>query len=290
VKRRRALYVLGAAAIGSLAGCLGGGAGDEPTPEPTTAPPTTQPSRAGIDHPGTLEATIATNGDYPADDSPADGYPPPFDEPPAAPDVDPSTFETLEVNGETVRLAPIDAVIDWYYRGEARFVDARGLGQYRNAHVYGAVNSPATFESRGGMVPGWPTDDRIVTYCGCPHHLSAIRAAGLRKVGVEAVYALDEGFLGQATAWKDRGYPMAGEIFVGDAETEGRTVRITGRVAARHAGSYVWASAGRHYEAAPVEANGRYDLHLRVYGLDPGATVAVRTPAGTETHSLRTLV
>jgi rhodanese-related sulfurtransferase len=168
--------------------------------------------------------------------------------------------------------------------------DARGIGQYRNAHVYGAVSSPADFESAGGTVPGWPTDERIVTYCGCPHHLSSIRAAGLQKVGVETVYALDEGFLGQADSWKERGYPMAGTIFVEEGEAAVRSARITGTVDPQYAGSYVWATAGQQYEAAPVAADGSYDLHLRVSGLDPDTTVTVRTPAGTETASLATLV
>lgn len=290
MRRRRALQTFGVTALGTLTGCLGGSTGGESTPVSTTAPPTTDHPGSGIDHPGTLEATIATNGDYPTDDSPADGYPPSFDDSPSAPAADPSTYETVEVNDETVRLAPIDDVIDWYYRGEARFVDARGIGQYRNAHVYGAVNSPAVFESRGGPVPGWPTDERIVTYCGCPHHLSSIRAAGLQKVGVDEVYALDEGFLGQSDSWKEQDYPMAGEIFVEDDDTTLRTARVTGTVDSSYAGSYVWASAGRQYEAAPIDADGSYEIHLRVYGLDSEATVEVRTPDSIETHPLSALV
>jgi rhodanese-related sulfurtransferase len=177
-------------------------------------------------------------------------------------------------------------VIDWYYRGEARFVDARGLGQYRNAHVYGAVNSAARRTSIGGAIPGWSDDDRIVTYCGCPHHLSSIRAAGLQKAGAERVFALDEGFLGQAAAWKEQGYPMAGEVFVEEADRAMIDARIAGSVDPRHAGAYVWASAGRQYEAAPIAADGSYDLHFRVQGLAPDAPVAVRTPEGSTVRPL----
>jgi hypothetical protein len=109
-------------------------------------------------------------------------------------------------------------------------------------------------------------------------------------VGVDDVFALDEGFLGQPDAWREQDYPMAGEIFVQDGASAMQVARIEGTLEPDHAGSYVWAAAGRHYEAAPIDADGQYELHLRVYGLEPDATVEVRTPEGTETHVLSTLV
>lgn len=273
--------MLGSGLLVGLAGCVGGNT-TTPTTTATDQPRTTvEPT---LIHAGDLEPPLATNGDFPTDDDPADGYPPDFGDRPDTPSANPSSFETLEVNGESIRLVPIDIAIAWYQRRSARFVDARGPTQYEHAHVYGAVNSPARTDSAGGPVPGWPRDARIVTYCGCPHHLSSIRAAGLLKAEYGSVYALDDGFVGTADAWAERGYPMAGRAF--REETSTRVARITGAVDSRHAGDYVWATAGTQYEAARIGPDGRYDLELRFVDVDGSTLVTLRTPGGTEVRPL----
>lgn len=286
MQRRRALSVLGAALLGSLAGCSGGdgpgteaGASSGSSPTENGAPTTTvEPNPAPFDHPGTLETTFAKNGDYPADADPADGYPPAYEQAPPAPQSDPSSFDTVEVNGETVRLAPIDVVHAWYRRGEARFADARGIGQYERAHVYGAVFSSAQRGSTGGGIDDWPTGDRIVTYCGCPHHLSSIRAAGLQKAGHSSVFALDDGFVGQETSWFEQEYPMAGTHWMDDDPTERADVTLEGRTDPASGGEYAWALADRQSEAVPIEASGRFAIHVGFTGVTERTPITVRTP------------
>jgi rhodanese-related sulfurtransferase len=263
------LRLAAAGGLGALAGC--GGSGQE-TPN------------APFEHPGTLEASFATNGDYPADEDPADGRPPTFPDPPAAPDADPSTFQTLSVNDETVRLAPLDVVVDWYRRGEVRVVDARGIEQYTRAHVYGAVLSTAQQGSNGGVIPDWPTGDRVVTYCGCPHHLSSVRAAGLQKAGFSDVFAIDEGF--GRRGWSGQRYPMAGTTVGGETQASVSSWTVTGSVDARHAGEYVWARAGRQYEAGPVASDGSYELTLHFWDVSATTPVELQTPGGTVTEPL----
>ncbi len=265
MKRRAVLGALATGVAGGFAGCANTMGGGE------TAPTTEQPTP--FEHPGTLDVSFATNGEYPTDDDPADGYPPEFPDPPAAPDADPSSFETIEANGETVRLAPIDVVEQWYRRGETRFVDARGIGQYERAHVYGAVASPAQQGSAGSGIPDWPTDDRVVTYCRCPHHLSSVRAAGLQNSGYTNVYALDEGF----GAWIDRGHPMAG---VPEDETTVSEWTLEG-TDPEGPGAYAWVSAERQYEAAPIAADGSYALHARFSNVSADTEVTVSTPSYT---------
>jgi len=267
VNRREYLAALGAASTAALAGC--GSGGDES-------------GEAPFEHPGTLEETFVANGDYPDDTDPADGYPPEFPDPPAAPDVDPDALETLSVNDETVRLLPIDDAEAWFRRSSARFVDARGLDQYTRSHLYGSVLSPAQQGSTGGGIEGWPTDERVVAYCGCPHHLSSVRAAGLQKAGFEDVYVIDEGFV----EWSDREYPMAGTKF-GDGDAAALSEwRLDGRIDPAYAGEYAWASAGRQYEAAPVGDDGGFSIHLRFAGVDAGTPVRVSTPTFTRTRPL----
>jgi rhodanese-related sulfurtransferase len=225
---------------------------------------------------------MAANGDYPADEDPADGYPPVFSDPPESPNADPSTFETITTNGETIRLVPIDVAVAWYERGEARFADARGLYQYEYSHVYGSVLSPAQKKSDGGAIPDWPREDRVVTYCGCPHHLSSLRAAGLQKAGYEEVYAIDEGF----GVWSERGYPMAGNTFATGTESSISEWTIEGTVDSQYAGEYAWASADRQYEAAPIDADGGFSLHLKFADVSSETDVQVSTPAFSVTKPL----
>lgn len=276
MQRRQFLAAVGVGVTSSAAGCASNGGQSGGTPA----------MNAPFEHAGTVEARMVANGDYPADDDPADGYPPTFPDPPESPTADPATFETITTNDETIRLAPIDVVEAWYKRGEARFVDARGLHQYEHAHIYGSVLSPAQKQSDGGAIPDWPREDRVVTYCGCPHHLSSLRAAGLQKAGYSAVYAIDEGF----GVWSDRSYPMAGSTFASETESSISEWTIEGTVDGQHAGEYAWASADRQYEAAPIGGDGRFSLHLKFANVSSQTQVQVSTPTFSVTKPLGELV
>ena len=300
MKRRVFLSTVGLGTVSGLAGCSSspesqeesdgspGTDADGPTSTATDAndsPDGTEDVPLGpapFEHPGTLDTTFVANGDYPTDETPADGFPPAFPDPPSRPDVDESAFATKGVNGESVTLVPIDVAVAWYRRAEARVVDARGLRQYERSHVYGSVLSTAQQESDGGGIEGWGTEDRILTYCGCPHHLSSLRAAGLQKAGYEHVYAIDEGF----GEWSDRGYPMAGTAF--GTETQGSVSEwtIEGAVDDHYAGEYAWAQADRQYEAAPIGSDGGFTLHLKFADVTSDTAVQVSTPAFTVTRPL----
>lgn len=211
-----------------------------------------------------------TNMSLPDDDNPDDGYPPAYNDPDER-SVDPSSFPTTTTNGESVRLAPIEVTHYWHKRADARFVDARGDDQYGSAHIYGAINSPAERGSTGGGIDSWPKDDRIVCYCGCPHHLSSIRAAALQKAGYSNVFVIDEGF----GPWYDNGYAMRGTNF-----DEPEEAQVQGMVAARHAGEYAWAThePSGQQEAAPITNDGAFTLHLKFYDVTDDAPIHVSTP------------
>ncbi|MFB6072944.1 MAG: rhodanese-like domain-containing protein [Halobacterium sp.] len=266
MKRRAYLATAGSGALAVLAGCsalLGGGS-------------------SSLNHAGTLDAEFAANVDLPADDDPSDGYPPQYGNP-GDRSIDESRFSALSVNGETVTLVPIEVSHYWHQTAAARFVDARGLDQYKTSHVYGAVNSPAVRNSQGGGIDNWPKGDRIVCYCGCPHHLSSIRAAGLQKAGYSNVYVIDEGFF----EWRDRGFPMRGTSF----EAAAKRV-IEGEVAAAYAGEYAWATQPEtgQQEAARIREDGSFEIHLRFAGLTAETPIRVATPAFEVTRPLGELV
>lgn len=248
VVNRRAF--LAAAAAGGLAGCF--------------------------DRPGTPTATDA---------APDDGYPPPRGDVPTERPVDTASYPTTTRDGVAVPLAPIEDAHYWFRRREARFADARGLRAYRAAHVLGAVSSPAGGPAgdREDPVLDWPTGDRVVCYCACPHHLSSIRAAALLRSGYEEVYVIDEGF----GPWFERGYPVAGEEVA--ALPPAWTVR--GRADPARAGATAWARhppSGQR-EAAAIGDDGGFALRLRFYDVGPDSPVTVSTPDYSVTAPLGTL-
>ncbi len=253
--RRTFLVSSGAAATG-LAGCLGGG-----TESSSNATRTVADS----------ELTDETDG-YPSESA--------VESTPESREVDTGSFGTVTTDGVDVPLVPVDVAYHWYQRQEARFADARGEGQYEESHVVGAVLSSA-----GGVendpALAWPRDSRIVTYCGCPHHLSSIRAAAFISNGYEEVYAIDEGFF----EWRDLGYPTTG------SQANNVSYEIRGRTDAGDAGTYAWASheASDQQEAAPIGDDGSYEMTLHFTDLDPSAPIDLRTPSYELTRPLSEL-
>ncbi|MFB6106001.1 MAG: rhodanese-like domain-containing protein [Halobacteriaceae archaeon] len=243
--RRRAFLAAGTAGLAGLAGCLSGGDGSDQT--------------------------------HPQDEHPDDGMPPPgtVADPPSV-HADLAAFETIERDGETIRLAPADVVFAWYANRAVRVLDARGTTQYEASHVFGAVSSPAAMLAGAGgpdPVADWPRGDRVVAYCGCPHHISSRRAATLQRNGYEDVFVLDEGFW---DGWHDLGRPMAGTEVSGAP----RERVVAGRVDPASAGAtavLVHPQTGQR-EEAPVGADGRFRLHLHFYGVDDDSVVRLRTP------------
>lgn len=208
-----------------------------------------------------------------------DGYPAP-DVVETVPDprpFDPSSFDHFRVGGIAVPLVPIDIAINWYRRREARFVDARGPRSYDTSHITGAVSSPARSprhwsDSRfDDPTNDWPREDRIVTYCTCPHHLSSLRAGEFTTNGYGAVFAIDEGY----RAWKKRNYPVTGK--------QSRSVEyvIRGRTDPADADEFAWVTMNERarMEAAPIRADGHYVLYVHFGELDPETIMHLSTPS-----------
>lgn len=193
-------------------------------------------------------------------------------------------YETTETADVDVPLAPIADVREWHAEDAALFVDARGETAYETARIAGAVHSPAPEGAESNdPVAGVATDRRILTYCGCPHHLSTLRGAALIGAGYEHTYALDEGF----DPWQENGYPMEGE----DVATDPAEHRIVGRTNPTHAGAYAWAwhdPTGQR-EAAPIDESGAFALTLHFYHVRPESPIRLVTPAGELTDELRAL-
>jgi rhodanese-related sulfurtransferase len=266
---RRTFAVAASGALAGLAGCLGETRGGDAA---TT-------SERGTDASGET-GPPGTASNLSAD---VDGYPDEVQAKPEDRPVDTSDLETVEENGVDVPLLPVeDAYVWWAYR-RARFADARGPDQYENSHIEGAVLSPAPEDMRGSDDPltQWGTQDRIVCYCGCPHHLSSIRASQLINAGHENVYVIDEGFF----EWTDLGYPVTGN----DGGISEFVVR--GEVEAKYAGENAWVSPvdSDQLESTNVAADGTFDLHCKFVDVTADTRLRVDTPAWSTTGTVRDL-
>jgi len=108
-------------------------------------------------------------------------------------EIDESRFKTYDSKGTLIKQVPIDIAVYWHRERKARFLDARTVEQYQRSHIEDAIHSPAPNGKDEDGVEEFGENERIVTYCTCPHHLSGIRAAELMDAGYGA-YALYEGF------------------------------------------------------------------------------------------------
>jgi rhodanese-related sulfurtransferase len=182
-------------------------------------------------------------------------------------------YETITVSGTDVPLAPMADVVQWYRNRDLHVADARSREAYRRSHIEEAVWSPAP-DGRANDDPAasWDPSSLVVCYCGCPHHLSSMRAASLIDAGYERVAALDEGFW----AWKDAGHPVAGAR--ASVEPPLRVVR--GRTEPAFAGDAAWArhDPSGQMEATAIADDGSFELHLRFADVGPASPIRVTTP------------
>ena len=137
----------------------------------------------------TLVGTVGCLGDDPLEAANAYGY------------------DTLEVDGVAVPLAPVTDVFEWYEHENVLFLDTRSEGAFEELRIAGAELSPAP-DGLGDTDPiqEVDADTKVVTYCVCPHTLATRRGANTIRNGYRHTYALDEGLQG----WIDEGYPIAG--------------------------------------------------------------------------------
>lgn len=193
-------------------------------------------------------------------------------------------YETTITDGVAVPLVPVADAIEWYQDENVLFADARSQTAFERAHVRDAVLSPAPEgQNDNDPVEERSTETRIVTYCGCPHHLSSLRAASLIAAGYAHTYALDEGF----HAWADRGHPVVGSA----AGTQPAAYTISGQLSEydRDARVWAWHNPSGQREVTPVEADGSFALTLHFYDLTPASPIRLVGPTSEVTRPLEDL-
>lgn len=114
-------------------------------------------------------------------------------------------FEIGQVEATQVKRVPLDVAVYWYHTHKARFVDARSIEDFESAHITGAVSSSAPNGVTNDATNDFGENERVVTYCTCPHYLSGVRAHEFNREGI-AAYALEPGL----APWNENGHPMTG--------------------------------------------------------------------------------
>lgn len=192
-------------------------------------------------------------------------------------------YPTEKTDGVEVPLVPIEDAYEWHQDG-ILFADARSQAAYDRSHVADATHSPAPDgQQPDDPVEALPESTRVVTYCGCPHHLSTMRAASLIEEGYVHTYALDEGF----RPWQQGDYPVEGD----DAGSIPDSFSIEGRTDPSLEGDRAWV---RHdptgqREATYVEADGTFSMDVHFHEVGPETNVRLTTPAAEVIDTLASL-
>lgn len=109
--------------------------------------------------------------------------------------------------------------------GDTLLIDVRDPERFEAGHLQGAVNVPAGESARDAHdaeyvealeAAGGHKDDRIILVCG-EGNRSARAADALRN---EHGFANVASIVGGSKLWSDLGYPIEGEITVGEEEAE----------------------------------------------------------------------
>ncbi|MFN8671862.1 MAG: rhodanese-like domain-containing protein [Candidatus Sericytochromatia bacterium] len=141
-------------------------------------------------------------------------------------------------------------------------IDVRGKVAYDEAHIKGAImrELPITPES----VKDIPKNAEVVTYCGCPHHLSGIAAEQMTNMGYRNVKVLDEGF----NFWKDHKYPLSKNA--GDTtEIIVSGTLLKDKKPVSGVNIYLKHEATGQLEATRTEKNGNYKMTFHIYKYKP---------------------
>lgn len=88
-------------------------------------------------------------------------------------------------------------------KNKALFIDVRSRPEFNAEHIQGALSYPYTVIKTAKDLPFKPAD-KVILYCGCPHHLSGLSAEILKTKGFKDVHVIDEGYWG----WKEFGFPI----------------------------------------------------------------------------------
>ncbi len=142
--------------------------------------------------------------------------------------------------------------------------DVRTEGEYVRGHIEGSQSLPLNdiTQTRLNNIEGLSQESTIVTYCGCPHHLSGLAAQRLVAMNYRNVRVLEEGFW----YWKEQDYPVLpamSEISVSELSVAGQLVAENKPVS--NIDIFLKHAETGQLEAAKTDESGNYLMHLHLY-------------------------
>jgi rhodanese-related sulfurtransferase len=139
--------------------------------------------------------------------------------------------------------------------------DVRNKLSYEEGHIKNAklLSLPITED----MVKDISKSAEIITYCGCPHHLSSIGAEQLENLGYKNVRVLEEGYW----YWKDKKYPI--EVSK-EYQSKVTHLKISGKVLKEskplsNIDLYIKHDKTGQLEAARTKKDGSYTIDFHIY-------------------------
>ena len=144
--------------------------------------------------------------------------------------------------------------------------DVRGKQSYEQSHIKSALSMPygKTEDSDLARVTLLDKNSEIITYCGCPRHLSTLAAADLTGRGYNNIKVLYEGFW----HWKEQQFPTV-ENVTNTASTT--VIRFKGELlenqnAVPGQDLFLQHARSGQLEAVRTDNRGRFELVFHLYG------------------------
>ena len=196
-------------------------------------------------------------------------------------DAEPSTSQITESQPvEENKFQPdyisADDLNTLFSKNELPFIfDVRSEASFEQSHITNALSMPygKTDDTRLTSA-GLTKDSFIVTYCGCPRHLSSLSAADLSERGYSNIKVLYEGYW----HWKDSGYPVIerqGKVAITQLKFKGLVTQSnnssnnladnTGNVPVSGIDLFLKHQESGQLEAVATNPEGEFEVEFNVY-------------------------
>ncbi|MFT5110732.1 MAG: rhodanese-related sulfurtransferase [Parasphingorhabdus sp.] len=143
-------------------------------------------------------------------------------------------------------------------------LDVRAIASFEESHIVSASSLPygEYTDEDVSKLAGNNKSGLIVTYCGCPRHLSGLVAEQLREKGFSDVRVLYEGYW----YWKDNGYPVVEQSKSARStlKFEGQLVSDIGPVAGHNI--FIRNLRNDQLEATQTDEQGKFQTGFEILG------------------------
>ena len=151
--------------------------------------------------------------------------------------------------------------------------DVRAKASYAESHIFSALSTPygETDQVDLDEITGLTHNSEIVTYCGCPRHLSTLMAKHLESLGYENVKVLYEGYW----HWKDNNHPIAEGVVATRTSLrfEGKIIDSNGLIEPRNV--FIRNNRNGQLEAALSDTKGQFATDFEVLNFKSTDTFSI---------------